>query len=846
MPIAPNDAGRVSVDGKFFRLGAKKFFIKGVTYGPFAPNSDGETFPGKSRTASDFQKILELGANLVRTYYVPPRWFLDLAQEHDLKVMVDIPWPKHLCFLDSEMLRHNARDAMRHAALECKNHPALFAYSVVNEIPAEIVRWSGVRAINEFIESLIEEIRQIDPEALCTFASYPPTEFLEVKNADFVCFNVYLHKQKNFENYLGRLQMLADSKPLLLGEFGIDSIHEGDDQQCEILTWEIETVFRMGLTGTIIFSFTDDWHRGGMQILDWGFGLTTADRKPKPAFAAVQKMFAAAPYFPLPRYPKVSVVVASYNGARTLKICLQSLTKLNYPNYEVVLVDDGSTDSSPDIASEFKSIRYIRQKNFGLSVARNTGIKAATGEIVAFTDSDCRADEDWLYYLISDLLQSEFAAMGGHNFLPPEDSWIATAVMVSPGGPAHVMLSDHEAEHIPGCNMAFYKWALDGIGGFDPVFTKAGDDVDVCWRIQQAGLKIGFSPSGFVWHYRRSTTEAYLKQQRGYGEAEALLSRKHPEYFNLLGGSIWHGRIYTAAKFGVMLRRPVIYHGLFGSGFFQKLYNPAPASLLMLFTTLEYHVLVTLPLLVLSSSFPFLLPVALTSLGLSIGVCVAAAIQAEIPQKKRQFWSKPLVALLFFLQPIVRGFARYQWRITVRSMPERVSDRYEGRARSSEPPPEKLSYWSSHYVDRYDLLKEILQKLGELGWQHKTDTGWSNHDVEIFGNIWSRLFLTTVAEDLEGGKRVFRCRLKSAWSLSAKILFFTVFAVEILVVSLLVRIQPWFWMLLPTVAILGWMLEQQTKGLQYLIGALVDQVAENRGMIRLEKENILSGPADKA
>ncbi|MDB6039659.1 MAG: glycosyl transferase family 2, partial [Verrucomicrobiales bacterium] len=535
----------------------------------------------------------------------------------------------------------------------------------------------------------------------------------------------------------------------------------------------------------------------------------------------------------------------TYNGARTLKVCLQSLTKLNYPNYEVVLVDDGSTDSSPEIASEFKSIRYIRQKNFGLSVARNTGIKASTGEIVAFTDSDCRADEDWLYYLISDLLRSEFAAMGGHNFLPPEDSWIATSVMVSPGGPAHVMLTDHEAEHIPGCNMAFYKWALEEIGGFDPVFTKAGDDVDVCWRIQQAGLKIGFSSSGFVWHYRRSTVEAYLKQQRGYGEAEALLSRKHPEYFNLLGGSIWHGRIYTAAKFGVMLRRPVIYHGLFGSGFFQKLYNPAPASLLMLFTTLEYHVLVTLPLLVLSSSFPFLFPVALTSLGLSVAVCVAAAIQSEIPRKKRQFWSKPLVALLFFLQPIVRGFARYQWRITVRSMPEHVSDRYEARARSSEPPPEMLSYWSPHYVDRYDLLKEILQKLGELGWQHKTDTGWSNHDVEIFGNIWSRLFLTTVTEDLEGGKRVFRCRLKSAWSLSAKILFFTVFAVEILVVSLLVRIQPWFWMLLPTVAILGWMLEQQTKGLQYLIGALVDHVAENRGMIRLVKENILPAPAEK-
>src|SRR5437667_1466429 len=176
--------------------------------------------------------------------------------------------------------------------------------------------------------------------------------------------------------------------------------------------------------------------------------------------------------------------------------------------------------------------------------------------------------------------------MGGHNFLPPDDSCVAAAVMVSPGGPAHVMLTDREAEHVPGCNMAFYRSALLQIGGFDPVFHKAGDDVDVCWRLQKLGHRLGFSPAGFVWHYRRSTVRAYLRQQAGYGEAEALLARKHPEYFNVLGGSIWHGRIYTAAKFGVLTQRAVIYHGLFGSGFFQKLYAPEPSLAPMLATSL--------------------------------------------------------------------------------------------------------------------------------------------------------------------------------------------------------------------------------------------------------------------
>src|SRR5439155_9886358 len=149
------------------------------------------------------------------------------------------------------------------------------------------------------------------------------------------------------------------------------------------------------------------------------------------------------------------------------KVCLDSLVRLSYPDYEVILVDDGSTDATPEIASLYKSVRYLRQANHGLAVARNTGIAAATGEIVAFTDSDCRADEDWLYYLAGDLLTSRFTGIGGENFLPPEDSAVAAAVLVSPGGPAHVMLNDRLAEHIPGCKIAFYKWALEEIGGLD-------------------------------------------------------------------------------------------------------------------------------------------------------------------------------------------------------------------------------------------------------------------------------------------------------------------------------------------------------------------------------------------
>jgi O-antigen biosynthesis protein len=835
MAALSTSAARVVVDGKFFRLGENKFHPKGVTYGPFAPNAQGETFPDPAQAERDFRQIQDLGANLLRTYYVPPRWLLDLAARHELKLLIDIPWPKHLCFLDSEDLQLEARRAVRRAVSECQGHPAVFAYSVVNEIPPEIVRWSGVRLMEQFIDELVGEAKAIDPDCLCTFTNFPPTEFLRPAEIDFVSFNVYLHHRASFESYLARLQMLADTKPLLLAEFGMDSLREGPARQAEFLSLQIESGFRGGAAGAVVFSFTDDWFRGGLQITDWAFGLTTRERQPREAFRAVQEAFRVAPYFPLPRQPKVSVVVASYNGARTLQACLHSLDRLNYPNYEVILVDDGSADNTLEIAKQFPKVRTLTQpQNLGLSAARNRGIAAATGEIVAFTDSDCRADQDWLYYLVGDLQKGGFAGIGGHNFLPPEDSPVAAAVMAGPGGPAHVMLTDREAEHIPGCNMAFYKWALDQIGGFDPVFHAAGDDVDVCWRLQEHGHKLGFSPAGFVWHYRRSTVPAYLRQQRGYGEAEALLARKHPECFNPIGRSIWRGRIYSPSKTGVFVARSVIYHGLFGGGFFQKLYSPAPSSALMFCTSLEYHVLVTGPLLILSAGFHRLLPLAIASLLITLAVCALAGAQASFSRSQRRFWSRPLVAWLFFLQPIARGLARYQTNLSARSL-TRPRRRPSGLPRPpfGRDPAEIRTYWSQGPADRYAFLKAILAKLDDEGWQVRSDSGWTSHDIEVMGNRWSRIRLTTATEELDQGKRNVRCRLSPHWSLLAKVLLWGALGLELVLVAFLAGIQPWIWMLLLTTPVLYWLLEHEQWSLQESLGLLLDEAAASLGLVKL-------------
>jgi GT2 family glycosyltransferase len=826
---------RVTVDGKNFRRGAEKLYLKGVSYGPFAPESNGQPFATPTQTATDFTLIRELGANLIRIYQVPPRWFLDLATQHELLVLIDVPWHKSLVFLDDPIRRAEARQAVCHAVLSGAHHPAVFAYSVGNEIPPDVVRWSGATKVADFIDELVAEAKRIDPDCLCTYANYPSTEFLHPQTLDFICFNVYLHQPKAFKQYLARLQLVADAKPLVLGEFGIDSRREGETAKCEMLSWQIELAFRGGLAGAIVFSFTDDWHHAGQAVTDWEMGLTTATRERKPSFTAVAAAFRQAPKFPLARKPKVSVVVASYNGATTLKACLESLRNLNYPDYEVILVDDGSTDSTPQLAGQFPNIRSFRHHtNLGLSVARNTGIAAATGEIIAFTDADCRADEDWLYYLVADLVTGEFAGVGGPNLLPPDDSPTAAAVMVSPGGPAHVMLTDREAEHIPGCNMAFWKTALDAIGGFDPIFRKAGDDVDICWRLQQAGLKIGFSPAAFVWHYRRSTIHAYLKQQRGYGEAEALLVRKHPEYFNAFGSSVWRGRIYSPAKLGLLVRAPIIYRGPFGSAPFQTLYASEPASLLMLLTTLEYHIIITLPLWVLSATFHLLWPVAATSLLLSATVCALAGAQASLPRSKRRWWSRPLVALLFFLQPIVRGWERHQSRLALRVEPEPGRETLDSvSARESNLDLREVRYWTERPLERIEFVKQVLRELDRNQWPNRTDLGWSEHDVEIYGNRWANVQFATVVEAHPRNRQMIRCRLQGRWSAQAHIVFWAVLALEILFVGSVCRSFQWSAVILITMPLLAYFLHRQKRAVQSLLVVLLDTLAKELGLLKI-------------
>ncbi|MDD5201108.1 MAG: glycosyltransferase [Terrimicrobiaceae bacterium] len=828
---------RVRVRAKFFFEGGRKLFIKGATYGPFAPDADGEHFGDPAKLATDLALMRGASINLVRVYYVPPRWFLDACGEAGIRVLVTIPWAEHIEFLHNRKIRREVVRVVREGVKKNAGHSAIFGYLVGNEIPTSMVRWLGARAVTEFVEELVNVARSADPEALYSYASFPPTEYLLPQNVDFYTFNVYLHRQEDFDRYLARLQNLAEDRPLVMGEFGMDTIRHTEEEQAEMLSWHIESVVRGGLAGTVLYAWTDEWFRGGSEILDWNFGLVRRDRTPKKSLAAVRELFGGEEPMTrkvrLKNYPRVSVIVCSYNGGKTLDRCLASLKEVDYPDYEVVLVDDGSKDDTQEIAARHPWVVNLRQENKGLSVARNVGGHAASGEILAYTDSDCMADPDWLYYLVQTLTSGAYAGVGGPNISPPAEDWIQACVSAAPGGPSHVLLTDVVAEHIPGCNMAFHKWAFEKIGGFDPEYRKAGDDVDFCWRLQQEGQVIAFSPAAIVWHYRRFTLQAFRRQQEGYGEAESMLRFKHLIFFGPTGTAKWRGQIYGAPRFTWLINRPVIYHGVFGEGLFQCIY-PTPQSEIAAYVSSIEWVALTTAILIASIPLPFLRIVPYLMFGATLLVALSYMIHAKLEPRFDTIRARLLVIFLALAQPLVRGWTRYYvWLKSKRTPPDVIATHEEDFRPARGGSISHLEFWNEEGRGREALLPAAIDALERENWSYSIDTGWKDWDVQVYGSFWWGIEMLSVTEYHGGPKCLTRVRLTTH-------LVATTILVNAILLGILAYRQftmpTWdFWLQIPYLLFAAVLLNQAHQ-LKRRVAELVGAAAQRCGLTRVAKK----------
>ena len=779
-PIPPTDGQiqRASVKGKFLFLGNDKFWVRGVTYGAFRPGPSGQEYENVEVLERDFALMAANGLNAVRIPHTTPRReLLDIAQHHGLRVMVGLSAEQYAGYLIDREGAPDIERLIRNKARICAGHPALLCYALGNEISAPLVRWLGRERVQDYLERLYGAVKSEDPEALVTYVNYPTTEYLHLPFLDLVTFNVYLESQDRLEAYLARLHNIAGDRPLMMSEIGLDSLRNGEAKQAETLDWQLRSTFSAGCAGAFVFSWTDEWHRAGAEVDDWAFGITARDRRPKPALKAVREAFTKIPAAKELSWPKISVVVCTFNGSRTLPECLDSLLRLDYPNYEVIVVNDGSTDRTAEIAATY-GFRVISTENRGLSSARNLGLKAATGEIVAYIDDDAYADPHWLRYIAGTFLNTCHVGVGGPNIAPASDGPIAECVAHSPGNPVHILLSDTEAEHIPGCNMAFRKSALEAIGGFDPQFRIAGDDVDVCWRLQQKGWTLGYSPGAMVWHHRRNSIRAYWKQQYNYGRAESFLEKKWPEKYNLAGHVTWAGRVYGNGHQYKAWSQGRIYHGVWGSAPFQSIYQGPAGTLESWLSMPEWYLAVAAlaPICALGFLwFPLFYALPLLALAMYAPICqaVAAALRVHFPTPPESHFGlvkrRAVTALLHLLQPLARLAGRLRsglafWRYNASGF--------------NLPWPRKFAVWTEHWRDPTDRLKAFEQDLRKAASYVRRGGDYDRWDLEARAGFPGAARLLIAVEDHGAGNQFVRLRLWprcSLFEILPLVFFFSLF-----------------------------------------------------------------------
>jgi glycosyltransferase involved in cell wall biosynthesis/SAM-dependent methyltransferase len=207
------------------------------------------------------------------------------------------------------------------------------------------------------------------------------------------------------------------------------------------------------------------------------------------------------------KYPSVSVVICTYNRAKYLERCIKSLKEQTYPNFEMIVVNGPSTDETAQVLDKYQEIQVVRQEELnGLSFARNLGIAAANGEIIAFIDDDAVADENWIEYLVAGYTDDSVGGVGGLVYGPQKTHLqfdrgtinkcaIPTAIRNKDG-----KLRKGEFPILMGTNSSFRKDVLYEVDGFDPYFRYYHDETDLCVRIAKKGYEIVYQRDAFVIH----------------------------------------------------------------------------------------------------------------------------------------------------------------------------------------------------------------------------------------------------------------------------------------------------------------------------------------------------------
>jgi cellulose synthase/poly-beta-1,6-N-acetylglucosamine synthase-like glycosyltransferase len=241
-----------------------------------------------------------------------------------------------------------------------------------------------------------------------------------------------------------------------------------------------------------------------------------------------------------PFLPTVSVIIPIYNGERDLPNLIHCLLRQTYPadRVDYLLVNNGSCDRTPDLldtavqtaaAQGFRFQHLSETQIQSAYAARNTGIRAAKGEILAFTDADCNPQPDWLIRLVQSFQDEAVGLVAGEVTALPGTSWLEKYAEKIQLLSQKATLANAFCPYGQTANLAVRARALQKVGLFRPYMTTGGD-ADLCWRLQRDGhWQLHFAEEALVQHRHRSTLKELYSQWYRYGKSNRYLHQLYDE-----------------------------------------------------------------------------------------------------------------------------------------------------------------------------------------------------------------------------------------------------------------------------------------------------------------------------
>ena len=568
------------VSGKFLEVDGRRFLVKGVTYGTFAPDADGVQFPALEQIdrglPADGRGRHQHGPHL---HGARAAALLDEAAPARAASDGRAAVAQHVAFLDDRALAREIRQQI--AGDRCArspSHPAALLFAVGNEIPPAIVRWHGTARVERFLRDLYDECKQAAPDEPAHLRQLPADRVPRPRLSSTSALQRLPAPRADLRAYLARLQHIAGTKPLLLAEAGADSIREGRRRPGR----HHRDAPPRGVRGRRV--------RRGRVLLDRRvvarrshgrrLGLRPGRRRRASRSRRWPPCHARSPRRRSRRtrrrpWPKVSVVVCAYNAADTIDDCLTSLDRAHLSRRR---------DHRRQRRLARRDRRRSRARYPGRPRHRHPERRPERGAQRRPRRSHRRdrrlhrrgrARRSRLADLsgAADSSRPTSSARAGPTSCPPTIRWVAQCVARAPGGPTHVLLDDRIAEHVPGLQ--------HGVPPRRAASPSAASTRSTCapattWTsaggCRPRGCEIGFAPSALVWHHHRAVGEGLLAAA-GRLRRRRDLARRAPSREVRRGQMLWRGRIYSPLPFLRSLCGRRVNTGVWGTAAFPSVYS---------------------------------------------------------------------------------------------------------------------------------------------------------------------------------------------------------------------------------------------------------------------------------